>query len=1462
MMKQLSCTLFISLYVLISFTVSGQERVFYLKGTAPFGIYSSNLDGSDEVLVTTGVTNGARCAIKSGKIYYISGSSIKRINLDGTGQTVIPNTNDAEGEVSISASGDKLVYGGGAYNYQMIIIDTNGMNKTLWNNGAPNSIHQTGPSWNTVGTIFFVQSNLGNAYTQKIYSKPDNNPAAAPVLLTPSFAHEPNSGGPDNLVLFNDLSGNLITMNPDGSNPVVLSTAGGGNYAKGAWRLSDSTFYYIHSNNIWKIKYNNTGNTQITTAGSIERVIGFGVLSPTFTITASANPVCQGNPVTFTASETGSLATGSLQWYVNGVPVQTGNVTNGLVAWYPFTGNASDLSGFGHHGTVSGATLTSDRFGNANKAYAFDGINDFIKINPSPVLDIRYGLTLSAWFHADPANLNGQTQITWRGDPQGGYDPYSICFTNSGYLAFRRDVSPGNTMNQITSPASAIDLNQWHHVAGTYDSATGAMKLYLDGVLKTQQTLPGTAGFPTNTFWNMIGGVDNGYGQNFKGSLDDVRIYRRALSGNEILSLIQNFDTTFTYIPQNGDTVYCVYTSAGSPTVTDTSSFIIMQVNALPADIGESTGMGPLNGLVAWYPFNGNANDQSGNNNHGIYHGTLPTADPCGNAGMAAGFNGSSDWIEVPNSPTLQSPTNAITIATWVKSTFPYIPFLCKINGPSYNVYQFRTLFNLNNHICTYGMNGQDFNSTMNSSPGMNNWFHYAVTYDGSLVKFYINGVADHEFSLTGGLLPNSERLEIGRDAHGPIEWLSGAMDDLRLYNRALTLPEIVSLQTGCQFLMVDCTNDSICEGSTANIRVIHSQPSIQYQLLQNGINFGPPQTGNGDTLTFPITGLTATSGFTIHALNPATGCNRMLDTTLTVTVVPFVPTTSPDTSVCSGNNAVLQAFGGTNYLWSNGMTGSPITVAPLATTTYYVSVTNAEGCSGLDSVLVTILPGPQPTISGQVSICLGTNNAVYTTETGMSNYTWTITGGTITAGAGTPSVTVTWNTLGAQSMAVNYANAQGCMAATATSLAVTVNPMAAPVISGSNNMCVNSGYYYYSTQTGMNNYQWSVSPGATIIWGLGTPDLIVTWDQPGPQWVKVNYTNSSGCTAIAPTQFNVTVNPLPGVAGTITGPTTVCAGSNGVAFSTSLIPNAVTYVWLLPPGASVASGAGTNAITVDFATTAQSGTISVYGNNLCGNGSLSAPLTLSVGALPGLAGIPVGLDDVCEGDTGIVYYIPPVFNAASYIWDIQGGGVITAGNGTNSIRAKFPVAPAECQITVYGTNACGQGQISPVKEATVHATPETPTISQNGDMLVSSAPAGNQWFLNSAIIPNATQQTYAPIVTGHYSVQVTLEGCPSERSDAYYYIMTGTESLSQAQVLVYPVPNDGRFRVSWSGMKKEPTRIAIVNALGVTIDQREALSLLGEYQSEFDLRPVVPGVYTMVIENSSSRITRKLIIQ
>jgi len=172
------------------------------------------------------------------------------------------------------------------------------------------------------------------------------------------------------------------------------------------------------------------------------------------------------------------------------------------------------------------------------------------------------------------------------------------------------------------------------------------------------------------------------------------------------------------------------------------------------------------------------------------------------------------------------------------------------------------------------------------------------------------------------------------------------------------------------------------------------------------------------------------------------------------------------------------------------------------------------------------------------------------------------------------------------------------------------------PTITGLDNACINSGFYDYSTETGMTNYQWNISPGGIITSGQGSSVIQVTWDQAGNQWVSVSYMNNGGCMS-AQTTFPVMVDPLPDASGVITGSAVVCAGSNDIAYSVPPVTNAVTYVWTLPSGAIIYAGNGTNSIIVTFTDNSTSGCITVYGNNLCGNGATSPPFDVTVNPIP-----------------------------------------------------------------------------------------------------------------------------------------------------------------------------------------------------------------------------------------------------
>ena len=171
----------------------------------------------------------------------------------------------------------------------------------------------------------------------------------------------------------------------------------------------------------------------------------------------------------------------------------------------------------------------------------------------------------------------------------------------------------------------------------------------------------------------------------------------------------------------------------------------------------------------------------------------------------------------------------------------------------------------------------------------------------------------------------------------------------------------------------------------------------------------------------------------------------------------------------------------------------------------------------------------PVPTISGDNSLCAGTNGVQYTTEPGSSNYIWTISyGGTITTGLNTNQITVDWGIAGTRSITVNYDNQIGCYSPIPATHAVEVLSVPVPIINGVNSICQGSSGVGYFTQVNYDDYMWTVSPGGTITSGAGTDAITVSWTGSGDQMVSVEYTNDLGCAPIVPSVFDVFVTPLP----------------------------------------------------------------------------------------------------------------------------------------------------------------------------------------------------------------------------------------------------------------------------------------------------------------------------------------------
>ena len=316
-----------------------------------------------------------------------------------------------------------------------------------------------------------------------------------------------------------------------------------------------------------------------------------------------------------------------------------------------------------------------------------------------------------------------------------------------------------------------------------------------------------------------------------------------------------------------------------------------------------------------------------------------------------------------------------------------------------------------------------------------------------------------------------------------------------------------------------------------------------------------------------------------------------------------------------------------------------------------------------------------------------------------MTGYTWAVpSGGTITAGTGTNAITVTWNTAGARTVTVNYINANGCTATTATVYNVTVNALPVPVITGPATACAGVTGNTYATASGMTGYNWTASAGGTIASGAGTNSIQVTWTTAGAKTVTVNYLNAQGCAAPTASSFATTVNPAP--APTITGLNLVCAGTSNVLYTTQ--PGFSNYSWSVSYGGIITAGQNSNQVSVNWGTTAGPKFIAVNYDNSFGCSAVQ-PFMYTVTVLEAPTPLIAGEDTTCQGSTGVAYSTEP--NNTAYVWTISSGGTITSGAGSATIHVSWNTAGNQ-NVSVNYTNAAGCNAVAPTS-FTVYVAPK-----------------------------------------------------------------------------------------------------------------------------------------------------------
>jgi len=470
-------------------------------------------------------------------------------------------------------------------------------------------------------------------------------------------------------------------------------------------------------------------------------------------------------------------------------------LSEGLVGFWSFNGpdmsgnTATDRSGQGNNGTLTNGPKRA--IGKLGQALDFDGVDDYVNVASVPESS---SMSFSVWIYPQGWGNGGEGNIFAINN--GANEPYI-------QLRVRNDSAPlealrayirvvGGSGSTITV-ANSITLNTWQHIVYTFDSIERKIRLYRNGIemsYDTQTTAPAAYGFSGKPFW--IGDNNNPFVDPFDGIIDEVRIYNRALSPDEIKRLYK-IGSTFVVNKTRQDTL--------------------------------------REGLVGHWSFDGadmdgnRALDRSGQGNTGALTGGPKRM--AGKIGQALDFDGVNDYVNPDDAiNTLFNTLAQGTISAWVKWESGTGAIFSRGNSTFISDGQLKFYIDSSANLDIYSTASSFGSRALDASFALSNptsWHHVVFTNDTSGNKFYVDGKQTTPTYSVGNAstdfffddMPSSiHGYEIGGVVDTDDETFNGLIDDVRIYNRALSEQEIKRLYKIGSTLKVNVTRkDTLTNG-------------------------------------------------------------------------------------------------------------------------------------------------------------------------------------------------------------------------------------------------------------------------------------------------------------------------------------------------------------------------------------------------------------------------------------------------------------------------------------------------------------------------------------------------------------------------------------------------------------------------------------------------------------------------
>jgi subtilase family serine protease len=595
---------------------------------------------------------------------------------------------------------------------------------------------------------------------------------------------------------------------------------------------------------------------------------------------------------------------------------------------------ACDLDGDGQLDLV----VTEGAYGQAISVFRNTSTTGGITTNSlAPRVDFAVG----AWAH---------TMAFGDLDGDGKPDVAVACELPSQLSIFKNTSSPGSfTTNSFAPPVDfATGYNAWGVAIGDLDGDGRPDIVFAnqyDNTISIYQSQVPFGGPPVILAQPGNQAVYVGITANFSvtatGSLP--LSYQWSFSGTNIVGAT-NTTLTLTNVQLSQAGAYAV-------TITNNYGSVISSNAVLTVNLPPPCAPVP-SGLVSWWPGEGNAYDVVGANNGTLVNGVSFAP---GEVGQAFSFDGTSGYVSIPDSPSLDTFVSSITIETWIKfnqvDTSPNWNGIVTKGNSSWRLALYGNSFVIG--FSTTGLSNVDLAGNKNINDGQ--WHHVAAIYDETNKYIYVDGVLDASTPATGTIAQNSYPVCIGENAEAPGHLWNGLIDEVSIYNRALTASEIQLIYVAgsggkCPpsptppSITIQPTNQTVVVGGTANFSVMASgTPPLNYQWNFNGTNMSG---ATNTSLTLTSVQLTQAGTYAVTITNnngSVISSNAMLTVNPPPTNVPVITGFSP-----------ISGFVGTSV----NISGTNFSAVAANNTVYFGAVQAVVRAASTTNLVVTVPAG------------------------------------------------------------------------------------------------------------------------------------------------------------------------------------------------------------------------------------------------------------------------------------------------------------------------------------------------------------------------------------------------------------------------------------------------------------------------------------------------------------------------